>query len=65
MRCYDTDHLPQRQQQDAAPAPDVVANFAQRASALFRRPLVLIVLIWGLLFLLLGVTFVYAQDAAW
>lgn len=45
--------------------PKVVADFAPRLNALLRRPMVLILVIWGLLFLLLGATFVYAQDAAW
>lgn len=40
------------------------ADCAQRLGAFLQRPMVLILLIWGLLFLLLGVTFVYAQDAA-
>lgn len=31
---------------------------------LFRNPFTFVLLVWGLLFLMLGATFAYAQDAA-
>jgi hypothetical protein len=38
-------------------------SFLRWAGKLFRNPLAIVLLIWGLLFLILSVTLVYAQDA--
>lgn len=38
-------------------------SFLRWAGKLFRNPLVIVLLIWGLLFLILSVALVYARDA--
>jgi hypothetical protein len=44
--------------------PDAARYFFSWAGDLFNNPLTYIALVWGLMFLALGVTLAYAEDAA-
>lgn len=44
--------------------PDAARSFSRWAGKLFNHPLTYIALVWGLMFLALGVTLAYAEDAA-
>jgi hypothetical protein len=44
--------------------PDAARSFFRWAGKLFNNPLTYIALVWGLMFLALGVTLAYAEDAA-
>jgi hypothetical protein len=43
--------------------PEISHSLPYEIINLLRRPLVLVILVWALLFLILGVAFVHAQDA--
>ncbi|MGH9752363.1 MAG: hypothetical protein ACREA2_06215 [Blastocatellia bacterium] len=64
MQFSSFDNRRHHQQQESSYRPlDAARSFSQWAGNLFRNPLVILLLVWALMFLMLGVTLAYAQDA--
>lgn len=59
---FDNLHRHQPQEISCRP-PGAVRSFSHWVSKLFRNPLAIVLLVWGFLFLVLGVTLVYARGA--
>jgi len=64
MQLGSSDNLHHHRKGISCRPPDVARSFFRRAGKLFNNPLTYIALVWGLMFLALGVTLAYAQDAA-
>ncbi len=64
MQFGSSDNLHHRRKGISCRPPDAARSFSRWAGKLFNNPLTYIALVWGLMFLALGVTLAYAQDAA-
>jgi hypothetical protein len=64
MQFGSSDNLHHHREGISCRPPDVARYFSRWAGKLFNNPLTYIALVWGLMFLALGVTLAYAQDAA-
>jgi hypothetical protein len=64
MQFGSSDNLHHHRKGISCRPPDVARSFSRWAGKLFNHPLTYIALVWGLMFLALGVTLAYAQDAA-
>jgi hypothetical protein len=64
MQFGNSDNLHHHRKRISCHPPDAARSFSRWAGKLFNNPLTYIALVWGLMFLALGVTLAYAQDAA-
>src|SRR5262245_46369504 len=64
MQFGSSDNIHHHRKRISCRPPDVARSFFRWGGKLFNNPLTYIALVWGLIFLALGVTLAYAQDAA-
>ncbi|MGH9854043.1 MAG: hypothetical protein ACREBD_29720, partial [Blastocatellia bacterium] len=64
MQFGSSDNLHHHRKGISCRPPDAAHSFFRWAGKLFNNPLTYIALVWGLMFLALGVTLAYAQGAA-
>jgi len=64
MQLGNSDNLHHQPQEISCYSSGVAHFFSRRFNKLFRSPLTFVLLVWGLLFMILGVTLAYARDAS-